>query len=707
MISAVVLVTSQSKQSFDLKNGPIVKRFHIIQTDHTENDREEPSLMPLDLYQLDSITDFDEAIDRLDNYVADLVDEFVETSEGKAYLKAHPDMEEFVGSWIHQLLYFGYAYRSVTLPQMKKSDVEAILTDLFPAKVTLLDPDEAETAIPELTAFWQFLKRQYKLSNATKILTFLKQIQPEFRDLMANTDHFGMAKSLFISGIQSGFDMTTQEGLAAFQAQHNQQIREANVPPPEFGKIMKNLQPGEPTNAIKEQLQELLTRMAGVMLFHDDQLERPTGVRPNLESASGDFNQDLQATMWEATASELPPLSKEAIALLKQQTITETTPGTIVRDFQTLLDFVGDGIAVSGTNHFISTMRVLADLNQRLSDPIELDLQRPQQKSYPPINGLYLLLRTTALGQVVGRGKQQLLTINAELLQSWNNLSPTERYFTLLEAWLIRSRPETLGDERGYIGEGTQCVQNWRSLPDEGRKFGRYADQQSLNYHPGYHNLALLKLFGMLEIKSGKPETGKGWRIQQIQKTAIGDALMQVIVPFYLNSDTAWESELNPTLPFGELQPALQPYFPEWQNNLTTLTYEARSGLFVFKVSLGKIWRRLAISSDRTLADLSDLIQESVGFDADHLDMYEYKNRVGRSVKISHPYADGSLSTDQVQVGEVPIAVGTSMLYVFDFGDWWEFDVQLEKIEADDSRQNYTAILESHGASPQQYPDWK
>ena len=40
-------------------------------------------------------------------------------------------------------------------------------------------------------------------------------------------------------------------------------------------------------------------------------------------------------------SEELPPLPEQAIALLQQQKITETEPGTILQDFQTLLDFVG------------------------------------------------------------------------------------------------------------------------------------------------------------------------------------------------------------------------------------------------------------------------------------------------------------------------------------------------------------------------------
>lgn len=56
--------------------------------------------MTVNLYRLDSIKDYDEAIKALEDYVAQLVEEFVEAPEGKTYLEAHSEMKEYVGSWI-------------------------------------------------------------------------------------------------------------------------------------------------------------------------------------------------------------------------------------------------------------------------------------------------------------------------------------------------------------------------------------------------------------------------------------------------------------------------------------------------------------------------------------------------------------------------------------------------------------------------------
>jgi hypothetical protein len=54
--------------------------------------------MTIDLHRLDSIDDCDEFIEALDDYLQELVGEFVDAAEGKAYLAQYPDMYESVGT---------------------------------------------------------------------------------------------------------------------------------------------------------------------------------------------------------------------------------------------------------------------------------------------------------------------------------------------------------------------------------------------------------------------------------------------------------------------------------------------------------------------------------------------------------------------------------------------------------------------------------
>jgi hypothetical protein len=55
--------------------------------------------------------------------------------------------------------------------------------------------------------------------------------------------------------------------------------------------------------------------------------------------------------------------------------------------------------------------------------------------------------------------------------------------------------------------------------------------------------------------------------------------------------------------------------------------------------------------------------------------------------------------------GDVPLPVGHTMTYVFDFGDQWEFDVSLEQVDPEMVIKD-SVILEAYGEPPEQYPGW-
>jgi len=165
------------------------------------------------------------------------------------------------------------------------------------------------------------------------------------------------------------------------------------------------------------------------------------------------------------------------------------------------------------------------------------------------------------------------------------------------------------------------------------------------------------------------------------------------------------ELEADEEIPFGVLQPVLQPYFPEWQNNLAVPEWGFREGVHIFKMSLGGIWRRIAIPADQTLDALASTILNAVEFDHDHLYQFLYQNRFGAMQEVNHPYMDEGPWTAEVLVGDVPLRVGQTMTYLFDFGDNWKFGVTLEQIDPDMDIDK-PVILESHGEPPEQYPTW-
>jgi hypothetical protein len=393
--------------------------------------------------------------------------------------------------------------------------------------------------------------------------------------------------------------------------------------------------------------------------------------------------------------------------LLRRTVVDENGPGRVLHDFEAFLAFVEEGeLPLTGMHQL--PRRVLPDLNGRLAHPVRIGLTRPLQKSYPHVHGLYLLLRASGLTVVEGTDRKPLLVVDGAVHQTWDELNPTERYCTLLETWLIRGQPEILG-ERGHgwfrVPDTFREIQ-WFFLrvPDDGLTVaGNKNAEDSLRYWPGLHNLALLELFGLVTVGHGPPEAGKGWRIEAIQRTPLGDALLAALhAGFFGDVVPVMGLESEDKAPFGVLQPALQPYFPAWQKNLSVPEWAFREGAHVFRVSWGRIWRRIAIPGRLTLDDLASAILNAVRFDFDHLYQFRYRNRFGVEEHVQHPYLDDGPWASEVSIGEVPLRVGQTMTFLYDFGDRWEFDVTLE--EVDPERQVRKAVVvEKHGAPPKQY----
>jgi len=70
------------------------------------------------------------------------------------------------------------------------------------------------------------------------------------------------------------------------------------------------------------------------------------------------------------------------------------------------------------------------------------------------------------------------------------------------------------------------------------------------------------------------------------------------------------------------------------------------------------------------------------------------------------PYMDERPHTPEVRIGDLPLQPGAQMLYHYDFGDDWKFDVVLERIDPPDPDVRGYQIEERKGKSPEQYHHW-
>ncbi len=414
---------------------------------------------------------------------------------------------------------------------------------------------------------------------------------------------------------------------------------------------------------------------------------------------------------------EVIELTKAHKECLRDQAKSGDEPGAVLRDFQMLLDFLGcEGVEAAGKYNLL-TIKLIAELDRRLTRPLNLPLQRPQLRSHPYLQGLHLLLRASGLGVVSVTGAKARLVIDPAMRMQWDQLNPTERYFNLLEAWLQIGHSEMVGEADYPRGDLLiSCIKAWRSVPASGQEYdlNRPQDVFVAGFYRSFYNVALMDLFGLIRVEQPSRPVAP-WCPASLGRVPFGDAVFTLLTAEYyrelfrasdcFKGNDHDEQEEQAHVPrFGVWQPMFQPYFPQWQANLEFTVPEPRDGTFVFRVSLGKIWRLIAMSAGAKMADLVELILDSVNFDSDHLYEFTYRDRTGVTIKAAvHPAMDSGPCAEDVAIGTLPLEPGQTMDLLYDFGDNWHFDVKLERIEPPGPRIKANRIREKHGKAPKQY----
>ncbi len=89
-------------------------------------------------------------------------------------------------------------------------------------------------------------------------------------------------------------------------------------------------------------------------------------------------------------SSERPKLSPEYERILKEAVITKDGPGTILKDFEILLNYIRkQELLVAGTHRL--PRAALGEMNALLSHPIQLRLKRPEQNRDETVKELRVL----------------------------------------------------------------------------------------------------------------------------------------------------------------------------------------------------------------------------------------------------------------------------------------------------------------------------
>lgn len=155
------------------------------------------------------------------------------------------------------------------------------------------------------------------------------------------------------------------------------------------------------------------------------------------------------------------------------------------------------------------------------------------------------------------------------------------------------------------------------------------------------------------------------------------------------------------------------------KSSLYTLEVGLISGLVSesFAKANPVVARTIEIRGDQTLARLHDAIFKAFDREDEHL--YEFQVggrrpmdpralRYGRGDLGAFSFGEPDIvhSATRTRLESVPVGVGDSFLYWFDFGDDWWHNIAVIEIAGSAPAGRYPRVTERVGESPPQYMDW-
>lgn len=108
------------------------------------------------------------------------------------------------------------------------------------------------------------------------------------------------------------------------------------------------------------------------------------------------------------------------------------------------------------------------------------------------------------------------------------------------------------------------------------------------------------------------------------------------------------------------------------------------------------IWRRLLVSGDTTLVELHELVRISMGWEGHHLWTFTING-----TEYGHAYGAGLGSAEyQTTLSDLNLRHHERFLYQYDFGDYWQHELRLEKVLEPDSKKHYPLCTGGKRACP-------
>lgn len=397
--------------------------------------------------------------------------------------------------------------------------------------------------------------------------------------------------------------------------------------------------------------------------------------------------------------------------------ITETRPTPIVRDFDTYVNCIRQiNPPLLRKGHFLSR-KTLYEIDQLMSHPDPENTPETPKIFYPHLSLFYEI----SLGGNLFIKTKTLHLEETERLAAYTELNATEKYFFLLETLWVDTNWAKLPKEFIFqlsIPRIQSIMEYFARIPKE--KAVTIMGTSIWDNPLTMHNLLLyLSFLGLLRITFDKEgvkffKDRKFYRVASARKTDFGNILIPILsekrnllrwnIP-YLQERRSRFLRFPPSAKHKKEHElfitSFQQIFKDLQRTVPRKEYVR--GTFVLRVSIDRnCWRTIAISSEHTLEDLHEAIQDAFEFDKDHPYAFFMDGIPWSPDRIMAPGCDEGPSADHASIGDLGLVTGQQFLYLFDFHDEWRFKVEVVKIGSETGPPQ-PLMTEKKGKSPEQY----
>lgn len=379
----------------------------------------------------------------------------------------------------------------------------------------------------------------------------------------------------------------------------------------------------------------------------------------------------------------------------------------VLYDFNKLIDYLCVNKPKLTDSKETLPIQAVIDVNNMIKNPFLLS-SRPQQEHCPRINFLYQLVICSNLfvKQFVGK---KLELQKTEYLDAYNLLTDTEKYFYLLESWWCHFNWKFLYNFSLYneLGDNLVIVVNVMKTnsPDKWINLDNIENPYKIKCL-GRDLLMSFEYFGLWNVKFNKDNPCRYDYCDFIMFNKTGN---EIIEKLYLKRDfNIWNDY---TFNFEEKKRSKKKFIDAFKTLFdkgqleNTIKKEKKTieGNYTFRISYGKVYAIIKVSSKVTLDEFHEMIQEIIEFDNDHLYCFYMDGRDNAFKTYVSPNDDGEKYADYITIEELELYEGQKFEYLFDYGDRWRFTITVEKIEKDEAQIEKPLLVKLNGKFPEQY----